>query len=303
MDRLTSMSIFVRVVELGGFAAAAREADISATMVAKHVRELETRLGARMLNRTTRRQSLTEVGRLFYDRSKSILAEVDAAESSISALRATPRGTLRVTAPVSFGTRRLAPALVDYLQLHPDVNVELSVNDRVVDLVEEGFEAAIRIGNLPDSRLVARRLHPYRSVLCAAPDYIRRRGQPKSPRDLATHDCLAFSYAGPRGRWRLCRETGRDAGEQTVSFTPRLLANNGEALRQAALNGLGILLQPEVLIAEDVNEKRLVRVLPSWSPRSRPMHLVYIRDRQPTPKLQSFIDFVVERFAADQRTG
>jgi DNA-binding transcriptional LysR family regulator len=245
-----------------------------------------------MLNRTTRRQSLTEVGRLFYDRSKSILADVDAAESSISALRLTPRGTLRVTAPVSFGTRRLAPALVDYLQLHPDVNVELSLNDRVVDLVEEGFEAAIRIGNLPDSRLVARRLHPYRSVLCASPDYIRRRGQPKVPRDLATHDCLAFTHAGPRGRWRLLR----DAVEQAVTFTPRLLANNGEALRQAALNGLGILLQPEVLIAADVSEKRLVRVLPSWSLPSRPMHLLYIRDRQPTPKLQCFIDFIVERF-------
>jgi DNA-binding transcriptional LysR family regulator len=297
MDRLTSMAIFVRAVDLSGFAPAAKEADISATMVAKHVNSLEARLGARLLNRTTRRQSLTEVGKLYYDRCKTLLAEVDAAESSVSALRASPRGTLRLTAPVSFGTRRLAAALPEFLRLYPDVNIDLSLSDRVADLVDEGFEVAIRIGNLADSRLVARRLQPYRSLLCASPDYIRRRGQPKTPQDLAAHDCLGFSYSAQRSRWRL----SRGAEERTVNFTPRLLASNGEALRQAALAGLGILSQPEILLAEDVRQKRLVRVLPTWSLPARPMHIVYAADRRATPKLQCFIAFIVKHFGRDGR--
>jgi DNA-binding transcriptional LysR family regulator len=292
MDRLTSMSVFVRVVALGGFAAAAREADISPTMAAKHVQALEARLGSRLLNRTTRRQSLTEVGQIYYDSCKKLLAEVDAADSSVSQMRAAPRGTLRITAPVTFGTARVVPALADYLRLYPDVNIDLSLNDRVVDLIEEGFEAAIRIGHLADSQLVARPLHPYRGMLCASPEYIKRRGRPKTPQDLEAHDCLGFSFAG--GRWRL----SRDNKEETVSFDPRLRANNGEALRQAALAGIGIVLQPEVLLADDVREKRLVQVLPSWNLAERPMHLVYARDRQATPKLQCFVDFVVARFKA-----
>jgi DNA-binding transcriptional LysR family regulator len=171
--------------------------------------------------------------------------------------------------------------------------------DRVADLVDEGFEAAIRIGALADSRLVARRLQPYRILLCASPEYIRRKGQPKAPQDLAAHDCLGFSYAGPRGRWRLSR--GND--ERTVNFTPRMLANNGEALRQAALAGLGILSQPEILLTEDVKQKQLVRVLPTWSLPAHPMHVVYVADRHATPKLQCFIEFIVKRFGATVRDG
>jgi DNA-binding transcriptional LysR family regulator len=220
------------------------------------------------------------------------LAAVEAAESSVSALRATPRGTLRVTAPVSFGTQRLAPALSDFLREHPDVNVELMLSDRVVDLIEEGFEVAVRIGRLADSQFVARPLRPYRSVLCASADYVRRRGRPKTPQDLPAHDCLDFSFAGPRGRWRL----SRGDEEQIVRFVPRLRANNGDALRQAALAGLGILLQPEVLIGNDVAAGRLLRLLPAWSPPERPMHLIYMRDRQPTPKLQAFVGFVLGKF-------
>jgi DNA-binding transcriptional LysR family regulator len=294
MDRLTSMSIFVRVVALGGFAAAARESSLSPTMVAKHVQALEAQLGSKLLNRTTRRQSLTEAGQIYHAHCKRLLADLDAAERSVGQLRAAPRGTLRLTAPVTFGTRRLAPALAELLRVYPDVNVDLVLNDRVVDLVDEGFEAAIRVGHLPDSQLVARPLQPYRSLLCASPQYLRRRGRPKTPRDLLEHDCLGFSFAGVRGRWRLAR----DGEDESVSFTPRLRANSGEALRQAALAGAGIVLQPEVLLADDVSEKRLVRLLPAWSIPSRPMHLVYVRDRQATPKLQSFVDFILERFKA-----
>ena len=294
MDRLTSMSIFVRVVQRGGFAATAKEIGISATMVAKHIQALEARLGARLLNRTTRRQGLTEAGKLYLDRCKLLLADVEAAESSVSVLRAAPRGTLRVTAPVSFGASRLAPALVKFLRTYPEVDVDLSLNDRVVDLVDEGFEAAIRIGTLGDSRLIARRLRPYGSLLCAAPDYLRRRGLPRRPEDLAEHDCLGFAPAGRRGRWRFVR----GAQERTVHFVPRLLVNNGQALRQAALAGMGILNQPEVLVADDVRLGRLRRVLPAWSSPTRPMHIVYGGDRQASPKLQAFIAFVVDQFGA-----
>ena len=292
MDRLTSMAVFVRVVELGGFAAAAAEAGLSATMVGKHVRALEARFGARLLNRTTRRHSLTEIGKHYYDRCKALLAEVDAAEASVGALRAAPRGTLRVTAPVSFGTRRLAPALADFMRRFPDVDVDLSLSDRIVDLVDEGFEAAIRIGSLADSRLVARALAPYRSVLCAAPAYVRRRGLPHAPGDLAGHDCLAFSQSARRGRWRFVR----GGEERSVQFVPKLLANSGEALRQAALAGCGVLLQAEILVEEDIARRRLVRLLPGWTVRERPMHLVYVGDRLATPKLRCFVEFVVARF-------
>jgi DNA-binding transcriptional LysR family regulator len=294
VDRLTSMSIFVRVVTLGGFAAAAREADMSATMVAKHVQALEAHLGSRLLNRTTRHQRLTEVGEIYFERCRKLLSEVDAADSSVSQLRAAPRGTLRIAAPVTFGTRRLIPALADFLGQYPDVNVDLSVNDRVVDLVDEGFEVAIRVGHLKDSQLIARSLNPYESLLCASPDYLRRRGRPKTPQDLREHDCLGFSFSGMRGRWRLVQADE----EQTVLFTPRLRANNGEGLRQAALAGVGIVMQPEVLVGDDIREKRLLRVLPAWKAPARPLHVVYVRDRQMTPKLQCFIDFVAERFKA-----
>ncbi len=293
VDRLQSMGVFVQVVELGSFAAAARTANLSATMIAKHVAALERRLGSRLLYRTTRRQGLTEVGKLYYDRCKALLADVEAAECSVSLLHGAPRGTLRITAPVTFGARRLAPALGEFLRLYPDVSVDLSVSDRVVDLIEEGLEAAIRVGRLSDSRLVARPLRPYRSLLCAAPSYVRRHGTPKSPGDLAAHACLGFSHAQRPGRWRFTR----DGEERAVQYAPALQVNNGEALRQAALAGAGIVMQPEVLLADDVEAGRLVRLLPAWALPEQPMHLVYARDWQMTPKLQRFIEFVLQHYA------
>lgn len=293
MDRLQSMGIFLQVVDLGSFAAAAKAANLSATMVAKHVSALERRLGSRLLYRTTRRQGLTEAGKIYYDRCKSLLAEVEAAECSVNLLQGAPRGTLRITAPVTFGARRLAPAMAEFLRLYPDVSVDLSLNDRVIDLIEEGIEAAIRVGRLSDSRLVARPLRPYRSLLCAAPSYLRRRGTPRSPADLESHACLGFSYSRRPDRWQMAQ--GQD--ERIVHYLPRLQVNNGEALRQAALAGAGILMQPEVLLADDVKKGSLIRLLPSWSLPEQPMHLVYARDWHMTPKLQRFIEFTLERFA------
>jgi DNA-binding transcriptional LysR family regulator len=295
MDRLQSMHVYVRTVELGSFAAAARELRLSPAMVAKHVEGVEARLGARVLNRTTRRQSLTEVGRLFYERSKALLADFEAAEASALELQAAPRGTLRVTAPVVFGTHAIAPLVADFMQQHPQVQVELALHDRVVDLVDEGFDLAIRSGALPDSGLVGRALAPLTMLLAASPAYLARRGKPRLPADLASHDCLGFEHWVHRDRWRLIDR--RDGSEHTVKITSRLRINNGEALRRAALAGAGIVMQSDLLLADDLAAGRLVRVLPRFSPPARQAHVLYLPDRRPSPKLQRFVEFVLQRLA------
>ena len=292
MDRLTSMAVFVRAVEQGGFAAAADEFGLSPTMVGLHVRALENRLGSRLLNRTTRRQSLTEVGRLYYERCRQILADVEVADASALELQSTPRGCLRVTAPVSFGVHALTPAIADYLELHPQVEVDLALNDRVVDLIEEGFELAIRIGALADSSLIAYRLAPYKMLVCAAPDYLERCGEPREPSELATRNCLGFAQWGKGRDWHFASPHG----PVSVCVQGTLRANNGEALRMAARRGMGIILQPEVLLAADIEAGHLVPILQDYALPSRPMHMVYLPDRRPTPKLRTFIDFLIARF-------
>jgi len=294
MDRFTSMAVFVRAVDRGGFAAAAQETGLSATMVGLHVKALEDRVGARLLNRTTRRQSLTEVGRLYYERCKQILADVADADASADELRAAPRGRLRVTAPVSFGVHALTPAIADYLARYPEVEVDLALSDRPIDLIEEGYEVAIRIGALDDSSLIARRLAPYRMVICASPDYLARHGEPRAPADLAQHNCLGFSYWRSGGLWRF--ETPGAEGSVRVRGT--LEINNGEALKVAARHGLGVIMQPQVLLAEDIAAGRLVPILTDSTLPSRPVHAVWLPDRRPTPKLRTFIDFIADRFAA-----
>lgn len=291
-DRLTSMSVFICAADKRSFTAAAEVFGISATMVGKHVRFLEERVGAKLLNRTTRRQSLTEIGRIYYERCKQLLADADAADACVDEMRASPRGLLKVHAPVSFGSQRLAPALASYLRRHQQVEVDLALHDRTVDLVEEGYDAAIRIGPLADSSLIARALKPYRMWLCAAPGYLSETEAPKTAQDLARHNCLGFAYWQKKNIWRL-RNSERT---ETVHVKGRLTVNNGQALRTAAIEGLGIIMQPEVLMDDDVAAGRLVRLLPDYELPSRPMHLVYLADRRPTPKLRSFIDFIVESF-------
>ncbi|WP_430387430.1 LysR family transcriptional regulator [Dyella sp. 20L07] len=296
MDTLASMAMFVRVVENGSFSAAAEATGVSPTMAGKHIRAIEQRLGARLLHRTTRRQQLTEVGRLYYERCKQVLADVALAEASASELQATPRGKLRLTAPMSFGSRRLTPAITEYLQRYPDVSVDLVLDNRVFDLVGEGFELAIRIGAVDDPQLVARPLLPYRMLMVASPAYLQRHGMPRRPEDLATHACLGLSNWRRRDQWRLL---GPDGEECDIPVHGRLAADHGDALRIAALHDAGIVLQPEVLLADDLAAGRLVPVLPGWAPPSTPMHLLYAPDRRPTAKLRSMIDFLLERFGAD----
>ncbi|RDU97771.1 LysR family transcriptional regulator [Trinickia dinghuensis] len=292
MDRLESMAIFARVVERGSFAAAAEDFRLTGTMVGHHVRALETRLGGRLLNRTTRRQSLTELGAQYYERCRLILAEVRDAEALGAELHGEARGRLRVLSPVSFGVHVLAPACIDYRAEHPNVEIDLVVSDRALDLVDEGFDIAIRIGDLPDSSLVARRLRPYRSVVCAAPSYLARHGAPSVPTDLSRHQCLGLAHPVASRQWRL----HGPEGEVVVPVSLVFSANNGEALRMAALSGLGIVMQPEILLADDLRDGRLVLVLPDYEPAARPMHLLMASDRKPPAKIGTFADFVVKRF-------
>lgn len=292
MDKLRSMEVFVAVVDRGSFTAAADAFGISPVMVGKHIRALEERLGAALLARTTRRQSLTEIGRQYADQCRAILAQISAAESGAEAMRAAPRGKLKITAPVSFGSEWISPAMTEYLALHPEVKLELNLNDRMVDIVEEGYDAAIRIGVLEDSRLVARALRPYGMVICAAPAYLARAGTPRTPEDLAQHECLDFMQWTHQVRWRLKDQPGASKVRES-----RFRSNNGHALRVAALHGFGIVMQAEIMLAQDIAAGRLVPVLHDYVPAARPMHLVYSRDRQPTPKLTTFIDFMLARFS------
>lgn len=292
MDKLRSMEIFVSVVDRGSFTAAAEAFGISSVMVGKHIRSLEERLGAALLARTTRRQSLTEIGRQYVDQCRAILSQISAAESGAEAMRTAPRGKLKITAPVSFGSEWVSPAMTEYLALHPEVSLELNLNDRMVDLVEEGYDAAIRIGVLEDSGLVARALRPYGMVICAAPAYLARVGTPRTPEDLAQHECLDFMQWTHQVRWRLKNQPGASKVRES-----RFRSNNGQALRIAALHGFGIVMQAEILLAQDIAAGRLVPVLQDYVPAARPMHLVYSRDRQPTPKLTTFIAFMLDRFS------
>lgn len=297
MDRLTSMAVFVEVSAKGGFAAAAEALDISPTMVGKHIRSLESRLGARLLNRTTRRQGLTEVGRVYLERCQEVLRHADAADASAEALRATPRGQLRVSAPMSLGAHLVAPAMLEFLNLYPEVKLDLELTDRVVDLVEDRAEAAFRIGEVGDENLVARDLLPYRMVVCAAPKYLASRPRLTLPEDLIDHECLGFSHWTSQDEWLLFR----DGVEHRVPVRSRYQINNGEALRQAALAGLGVVMQPLALLAADLAAGRLVRVMPGFAPRPRRVSLVYLPDRRPTPKLRAFIDFAVRRMPEIER--
>ncbi|MGV2292344.1 LysR substrate-binding domain-containing protein [Trinickia sp. YCB016] len=295
MDRFASMTAFVKTAEAGSFAAAAAVLGLSPQMIAKHVTWLETRLGTRLLNRTTRRQSLTELGQVYYDRCKLVLADVDWADSLADEAQGAPRGRLRVNAPVSFGTYSLMPVITRYLKQHPGVEVDLVLSDRFVDLVEEQFEAVFRIGPLADSSLMARELAPFRLVACASPEYLRERGVPATPLDLDTHECLAYaSSSGPTPNdWHFVR------GEETykASAKHRLRVNDAKALLTAALEGFGIAFIAEDLAREGLRSGRLIKVLPDYDTPSRPIHLIYHPDRRQTPKLKSFIAAMVSELS------
>jgi len=302
MDRLTSMEVFVAAAESGSYASAALRLGMSAQMVAKHVAGLEQRLGARLLNRTTRRQSLTELGNAYYERCKHIVTEARAADSLAQVMSDTPRGTLKVSAPVTFGSYSLMPFVTDFLRCHPEVDIDLHLTDRFVDLVEEGYEIAFRIGptehsgSIASTSLTARPLAPYQLVACAAPSYLAERPALHMPQDLADHECLGYAWwSRPADReWTF----NRGAETCRVKVASRLRVNESKALLTAALDGFGVVLGPADFLAPALLSGELVRVLADFQAPSRPMHVLYTANRQRTAKLRHFIDAAIARFGA-----
>ncbi|MEN5003486.1 LysR family transcriptional regulator [Stenotrophomonas indicatrix] len=288
MDTLRCMQAFVAVAEHGSFSAAASHLQVSAVMVGKYIQQLEAHLGAALLQRNTRRQRLTEAGTAYLAGCRQVLEQVQQAEADVAGLQVQPRGQLRVSAPTTWGSCVLAPLLAELLRAQPLLNLELDLSNRRIDLIEDGFDAAIRIGPLPSQELVARPLPPYAMSLCASPSYLRRRGTPRTPADLEGHDCLShLAWRGGHG-WQLAN------GEQ-VDWEARLTSNDGYALREAAVAGAGLVLQPTALLAGEIAAGRLKPLLRDYLPEPRPMHLIYLPDRRPRPRLQCFVDFVIAR--------
>lgn len=295
MDLLASMATFAKAVEAGSFSAAAESLSTSSQVVGRHVRMLEDHLGVKLLNRTTRRQSMTETGRSVYERVRTILAEVEAAEALAAESRAAPRGKLRVNAPVNFGAHDLANVLPEYLAAYPEVDIELTLSDRQIDLIDEGYDAVFRVGELSDSGLIARTLRSVAMILCAAPAYIEAHGAPVTPAGIRMHECLGFAHGTTRDSWSF----GGPNGIETIDISYRLIANNGQALLTSALAGLGLLLQPAGLVRNEIATGRLVQLLTGYTAPVRPLHILYAPDRRITPKLRSFIDFAVKHFGTE----
>jgi len=295
MDRLTSMSVFVKVVAHHNFAVAARELGLSRAGVSKHVLALEKSLGARLLNRNTRRLSLTEVGAVVCERYARILEEVEEVERSAGALQIAPKGLLRISAQMSIGLTHLAPLVADYMAGYPGVSIDMVLNDRDVDLIEEGFDAAIRIGHLADSSLVAHHLTAVHFVTCASPKYVARYGAPQRPSDLRQHNCVVYSLRERHGGWRYTGPTG----EESVRISGRLKAINGNFLRIAVIKGEGIGLAPTFVVGEDLAAGRLVPLLPDYPPVATDLSVVYPHRRQLSAKVRSFADFLAARFAGE----
>ncbi|MDN8661642.1 LysR family transcriptional regulator [Stenotrophomonas indicatrix] len=282
------MQAFVAVAEHGSFSAAASHLQVSAVMVGKYIQQLEAHLGAALLQRNTRRQRLTEAGTAYLAGCRQVLEQVQQAEADVVGLQVQPRGLLRVSAPTTWGSCVLSPVLSELLRAQPLLNIELDLSNRRIDLIEDGFDAAIRVGPLPSQELVARPLPPYAMSLCASPSYLRRRGTPRTPADLEGHDCLShLAWRGGHG-WQLAN------GEQ-VDWEARLTSNDGYALREAAVAGAGLVLQPTALLAGEIAAGRLKPLLRDYLPEPRPMHLIYLPDRRPRPRLQCFVDFVMAR--------
>ncbi|WMT76410.1 LysR family transcriptional regulator [Bradyrhizobium sp. Ash2021] len=292
MDRLTSMKAFVTTADAGSFSEAARRLAMSPSMVTKHVEALEHRLGVQLLHRSTRRLVLTEAGAEYRDRCRNVLAEVDEIEASASADRLEPRGLLRINVPVSFGVRHIAPLLPNYARLYPAITVELGLNNRLVDLVEEGWDIAVRFGSPASSALIARRLGVSRMVVCAAPEYLAAHGSPRTVADLAQHNCLRHAPAGIATAlpWQFQGPYGSVAQH----VCGNLLVSDPTVLHTAALAGQGILFEPTFLVGEDLAKGRLVEIVLDQTPLSIPIHALWSPGRRLSSKVRSFVDLLAE---------
>jgi DNA-binding transcriptional LysR family regulator len=285
------MTTFVKVVDVGGFSAAARALNLSPSMVTNHIQSLEERLGVRLLNRSTRKVNLTEVGHAFYDRCVRIIAELDDAEQVAEALQSRPRGTLRLNTAVAIPTV-IAPVIAEFVALYPEASVSIVATGRMVDLVEEGFDLAIRITPIPSSSLIIRRLASYRFVVCGAPDYFTSRGRPGRPADLIHHNCLNYSDAPWGAEWHFASSDNDEA----VPITGNLQANNVESLRRAAVLGQGLIYVPTFLISDELKSGRLVPTLTEFPTVERSIDAIYPHRQHLSAKVRSFIDMAAKHF-------
>jgi DNA-binding transcriptional LysR family regulator len=293
MQNLTDLAVFVRVVELGSFTAAANALEISKAAVSKYVYRLEQRLSARLLHRTTRRLTLTEAGEALFRRSSAALSDLADAEQEVARLTGTPRGHLRVTAPVYFGERHIAPLLHKFRKQYPDITLDLDFDNRFIDLVKERFDLALRITALADSSLVARPLAPCPQVVCAAPAYLARRGTPETPADLHDHDCLSYSLDRTPKEWRFRSPRGRWVA---VNVKGPIRCNNDIALKQAMLDGLGLRQIPRFIVESEIAQRKLVEVLPEYESPPLNIYAVYATRHNLSPKVRVFVDFLAEEF-------
>ena len=297
MDRLTSLTAFVRVVDSGGFSAAGRRLNMSTTMVSNHIQALEERLGARLLHRTTRKVSLTEVGKAYYDRCTQILADIEQADDIAGALQSTPRGTLRIytaTHIVPF----VAPVVTEFLKSYPDVNVDLNMGEREIDMLDEGFDVAIRLTPPPDSSLIVRSLATWRHVLCCSPGYLEGHGPPQQLSELSAHNCVRHVLYPFGNEWHFVDRGGMPAA---VRVSGNLVSNSGETLRRAALEGIGVFLAAAFLIHGDLESGALVRLLPEYRPVEFSMNAVYPHRHHLSAKVRTFIDLLARHSAEQQK--
>ena len=292
MDKLLEMQVFAAVVDAGSFVGASDALEMSKPAVSRYVAELESRLGVRLLNRTTRKLSLTEEGDVFYARCKALLDNVEEAEAEITARKGEAAGLLKVTAPQTFGLLYLAPLWALFMARHPKVRVDVMLSDRVTDLVEEGFDLAVRIARLPSSSLVSRKLATTRMILCASPAYLKRRGQPKTPADLVNHEIASYSLLSMGETWEF---DGPD-GHVVAPVSPRLRSNSGDTCRAVALAHGGIILQPSFLVGADIRAGTLVELMPEFRSIRLDMFAVYPSRKFVSPKVRLLIDFLVETF-------
>ncbi len=292
MDKLAAMEVFTQVVNAGGFSAAARRMGLSRSAVSKHVADLEADLGVHLLFRTTRRMTPSEAGLAYVERCRAILAEIEETERAVSDADQQPRGLLRVNAPMSFGILHLGPAVADFMKAHPALQVQMTLDDRFVDPVSEGFDVTIRIADLEDSSLIARRIVAARTAICAAPDYLKAHGTPEAPEDLQHHACLHYGNLSTGMNWTL---TGAD-GAHRVPIQARLCTNNGQVLRDAALAGLGICALPTFIVGRELQAGSLGTILPGYGFGESAVHALYAPSRYLAAKVRVFIDFLVARF-------
>ncbi len=292
MDTLISFKVFLAVAGAGSFAAAADRLELSRAVVSKHIKHLEERVGTRLLERTTRRVALTELGRAFYERAQRAVGELDEAMLEAGQSTAAPRGRIRITSALSFGLRHLSHAISAYLSRYPEVKIELELSDRFIDIGEEGFDLAIRIGTLDESSLIARKLATTRLVACASPAYIKQHGAPRTPQELREHNCLTYSY-NPRPKFWSFRRGGQ---EQTVQVEGCVQVNNGDLLQQLVRDGHGIALLPAFLAGADLEAGRLVDVLREYDEGELGIYAVYTNRKYMPAKVRSFLNFLVERF-------